>query len=428
MHELEKWSTIEERILRQKSRVTWIDYGDSNSKYFYAQLKIRASKNNITTVYNDIGVKITDPKAVEKEFTNFFTQLMGKDTRLKPCPNTRFIKVGDCLTLHHQHELIKEITHEEVDEPVKDMPNDKAPGFDDYPIKFFTKHWTTVRQEIYEAVSFFFHTGKASMELIIAKILTKRIKRVIEVIIGKSQSAFIEGRSIINNILFSHELFNGYNRKGLSLRADTTSIKIMQEAFNKFSIASGLQANADKSSMYIAGVPQHIKELLLDLTGFIEGYIPFKYLGVPLSATKLNIHQCLSLVERITEKINCWLARMLSYSGRIQLIKSVLFGIQTYWAQIFLLPKKIMKMIETICMTFLWTGSNAISRKALITWDKICQPKATGGLNIINMRIWNKAAILKHLWALTMKKDALWIKWTHNYYIKTLQKWTHLRQ
>ncbi|XP_019263748.1 PREDICTED: uncharacterized protein LOC109241462 [Nicotiana attenuata] len=109
---------------------------------------------------------------------------------------------------------------------------------------------------------------------------------------------------------------------------------------------------------------------------------------------------------------------MLSYSGRLQLIKSVLFVIQTYWAQVFLLPKKIMKMIETICRTFLWTGSNAISRKALIAWDKICQPKTTGGLNIINMRVWNKAAIIKQLWALAMKKDALWIKWTHSYYIK----------
>lgn len=69
---------------------------------------------------------------------------------------------------------------------------------------------------------------------------------------------------------------------------------------------------------------------------------------------------------KITERVNCWSARMLSYSGRIQLIKSVLFGIQIYWAQIFLLPKKIMKMIKTICRTFIWTGSNAISRKALI--------------------------------------------------------------
>ncbi|XP_070020873.1 uncharacterized protein [Nicotiana sylvestris] len=43
MNELDKYSTIEERILRQKSIATWIDYGDSNSKYFFAQMKIRPS-------------------------------------------------------------------------------------------------------------------------------------------------------------------------------------------------------------------------------------------------------------------------------------------------------------------------------------------------------------------------------------------------
>nr|XP_009768991.1 PREDICTED: uncharacterized protein LOC104219920 [Nicotiana sylvestris] len=109
---------------------------------------------------------------------------------------------------------------------------------------------------------------------------------------------------------------------------------------------------------------------------------------------------------------------MLSYSGRVQLIKSILFGVQTYWAQIFLIPKKIMKMIETICRTFLWTGSSEFSKKTLIAWDRICQPKAAGGLNVINMKIWNKAAVLKYLWALAMKKDAMWIRWAYTYYIK----------
>ncbi|XP_070023326.1 uncharacterized protein LOC142175691 [Nicotiana tabacum] len=101
MGDLEKWSTIEERILKQKSKATWIDYGDSTSKYFYAQLKIRSSKNNITSVYNDLGMKIIDPKAVEKEFTNFFTQLMGNANGLMPCPNTSIIKAGNCLTLQY---------------------------------------------------------------------------------------------------------------------------------------------------------------------------------------------------------------------------------------------------------------------------------------------------------------------------------------
>ncbi|XP_019264619.1 PREDICTED: uncharacterized protein LOC109242218 [Nicotiana attenuata] len=176
--------------------------------------------------------------------------------------------------------------------------------------------------------------------------------------------------------------------------------KKLGETFKRFSNASGLQ---------------HIKEQLIEYTGYETGSIPFKYLGVPLSARKLNIHQCLPLIEKITERVRCWSSRMLSYSGRVQLIKLVLFGIQTYWAQIFLLPKKIMKMIETICRTFLWIVSTEYSRKALIAWDRICQPKATGGLDV---KIWNKAALLKYLWALAMKKDTLWIKWAHIYYIK----------
>lgn len=35
--ELDKWSNIEEQVLRQKSRANWILCGDSNSKYFHAQ-------------------------------------------------------------------------------------------------------------------------------------------------------------------------------------------------------------------------------------------------------------------------------------------------------------------------------------------------------------------------------------------------------
>nr|XP_009800585.1 PREDICTED: uncharacterized protein LOC104246441 [Nicotiana sylvestris] len=153
-------------------------------------------------------------------------------------------------------------------------------------------------------------------------------------------------------------------------KGDTQSVTIMQETFKRFSNASGLHASAEKNSIYTVGVAQHIKEQLIEC--------------------------------------------------RVQLIKSVLFGIQTYWAKIFLLPKKIMKMIETICRTFLCTGSTDYSRKALIACDRICQPKATGGLNVINMNIWNKAALLEHLWALAIKKDTLWIKWAHIYYIKNM--------
>lgn len=92
----------------------------------------------------------------------------------------------------------------------------------------------------------------------------------------------------------------------------------------------------------------------------------------------------------------------------------MIFGIQTYWAQIFILPQKIMKLIEAICRTDIWTGKSATSRKALVAWDKLCQSKAAEGLNIIHMGLWNKVAILKKLYALAKKKDTL----AHYYYIK----------
>lgn len=51
---------------------------------------------------------------------------------------------------------------------------------------------------------------------IISKVITRKLKPVIAILVGCCQSAFIEGRNIIDNILFSHEIFKCYNRKEIS--------------------------------------------------------------------------------------------------------------------------------------------------------------------------------------------------------------------
>ncbi|XP_070028655.1 uncharacterized protein [Nicotiana sylvestris] len=60
--EVEKWSNVEEQVLRQKSRATWIQYRDVNTKYFHAQWKMRISANTINSIHNDAGIKIIEPK------------------------------------------------------------------------------------------------------------------------------------------------------------------------------------------------------------------------------------------------------------------------------------------------------------------------------------------------------------------------------
>jgi hypothetical protein len=133
--------------------------------------------------------------------------------------------------------------------------------------------------------------------------------------------------------------------------------------------------------------------------------LPFKYLGVPLSSRKLTVHQCRPLIDKIVAKIRHWTAKLLSYAGRLQLIRSVLFAVTTYWMQVFPLPKQVIKQIEAICRSFLWSGKDEISRKVPVAWEKICEPKISGGLNVISLIEWNQATIGKLLWNLQSKAD-----------------------
>ena len=109
--------------------------------------------------------------------------------------------------------------------------------------------------------------------------------------------------------------------------------------------------------------------------------LPFKYLGVPLSTKKMSVMQWYPFIDRILARINSWTTRKLSYAGRTQLVQTVLFSIQSYWAQLFIFPAKIIKLIESLCRS-----NGHVTKKALIAWERVCSPKNEGGMGLINMK------------------------------------------
>ncbi|KAG5632148.1 hypothetical protein H5410_003865 [Solanum commersonii] len=187
---------------------------------------------------------------------------------------------------------------------------------------------------------------------------------------------------------------------------------------DKVPASLGLQANLSKSAMYFGGVSGMVQSQIQQDLGYSFGELPFRYLGVPLATKKLSIVQWQPLIVRIVAKISSWIAKKLSYAGRVQLVKTVIFGVQAYWAQIFVLPSKVMKIIQAYCRSYIWLRANVITKRALVSWDKMCTPKSAGRLNLVNLKVWNKAAILKICWDIEQKQDRLWIKWIHSYYIK----------
>lgn len=185
-----------------------------------------------------------------------------------------------------------------------------------------------------------------------------------------------------------------------------------------FSKSTGLVINPSKCKVYFGAVESCIKEEIKHITAFQEGSLPFRYLGVPLTGKKLSVNHYMSLIDKIVARITHWSAKLLSYAGRLQLIRSTTYAITNYWMTCFPFPKKVIQKINVICRSFLWTGGTTISRKSPISWKQVCTPKNQGGLNLINLEIWNAVTMMKLLWNVCSKKDSLWIKWINCYYMK----------
>lgn len=74
-----------------------------------------------------------------------------------------------------------------------------------------------------------------------------------------------------------------------------------------------------------------------------------RYLGLPLFFGRLTKDLCTPIVDRIKLKLECWKQKLLSTTGRLELIKSTLSSYSLFWSSAFPLPSASVKDIEKIC-------------------------------------------------------------------------------
>ncbi|KAF7141321.1 hypothetical protein RHSIM_Rhsim06G0090600 [Rhododendron simsii] len=113
-----------------------------------------------------------------------------------------------------------------------------------------------------------------------------------------------------------------------------------------------------KSNIYFFRVNTSFRFAILGVLGFREGTFPVRYLRVPLLSTKLKSSNCQRIVDSIIAKTKSWTNKDLTYAGRLQLIKNALFSIQTYWSSLSVIPKEVIKEVESIRRAFLWIGTD----------------------------------------------------------------------
>jgi len=209
-----------------------IKLGDENTKFFHAMATISYRKNAISQLKDDNGNWVVDHDGKAALLFLAYKNRMGVSLQ----PQLRF----DLDQLIHLNvdlsSLVEPFTKEEIDQIVKHMPADKAPGPDGFNGLFLKKCWPLIKEDFYK-LCFDFFDGQVNLESIntsfitlipkvnspetvndfrpisllncsiklLTKILADRLQRVILQLLHQNQYGFLKGRTIQDCIAWCFE-------------------------------------------------------------------------------------------------------------------------------------------------------------------------------------------------------------------------------
>jgi exonuclease III len=231
---------LKENLLKQKSRMKWVQEGDSNSRYFHESIKSRRRKNQLVAL-KDGDQWIQGVDEVKGFVKNFFE--LNFNERRKNRPNLNGIHFRS-LSVEDNLLLMKAFTVEEVREVIWSSDGDKSPGPDGFNFKFLKVCWDIVKDDIMNFLHEFFVSATlpkaftasfltlipkkdhpqtlseyrpiclvTSMYKILSKILAGRLKQVLGKLISNVQSAFLPNRQILDGVMIVNELIDLAKRR-----------------------------------------------------------------------------------------------------------------------------------------------------------------------------------------------------------------------
>ncbi|XP_057811420.1 uncharacterized protein LOC131025639 [Salvia miltiorrhiza] len=293
--DIEKITEAEELHWKQRSRANWLGLGDRNSKYFHAFVSKRRQKNTIKCLRRSDGTEVRKEGEMADEIHAYFSTIFQSSLPELSCideiTNTCSTFLGDSA----KAELAAPFSEEEVRKAIFQMHAHKAPGPDGYPPFFFQKFWGEIGDAVTNEVlnvlngnSSIRHWNKTHIVLIpkvkkpkdvkdfrpislcntsykmVAKVLANRLRTVLNLVIDESQSAFIPGRLISDNIILGYECMHWIRNKKLGHEAFATAKLDMSKAYDR------VEWRFLRAMMVVLRFPLHLVDLVMQCISTVE--------------------------------------------------------------------------------------------------------------------------------------------------------------
>ena len=229
-HEIRRIDKTKTEASIFRSRAKWFREGELSTKFFFSLEKRRYLEKNMNCVIDDNGNIINDRDQILDEQTKFYTRLYSKN------PNAKFTLSREDwepkLSPVEQMSCEQPLSTDEIFDAIMTLRSGKCPGLNGLTIEFYRKFFKILREpllKMYEqafansilplstrrgVMSLLPKRGKDSRYLkhrralvllnydykILAKAMDNRLRVVLDNIIDVTQTDFVKGRNITDNI------------------------------------------------------------------------------------------------------------------------------------------------------------------------------------------------------------------------------------
>ena len=149
------------------------------------------------------------------------------------------------------------------------------------------------------------------------------------------------------------------------------------------------------------------------ITRFTLQSFLIRYRGFPLYFGRCK-SSYFGVCQSILERILSWKSRLLSFGGKIVLIKHVLASMPVNLLSAAVIPSKVFRTIEKACSAFLWGLSPEESKFHWIRWSQLCYPVEERGVGFrrlldvytaFSCKLWWSFQMGSSLWTTFMKAE-----------------------
>ncbi|GKC33961.1 hypothetical protein Tco_1046345 [Tanacetum coccineum] len=465
-------------FLNKKAKINWLKEGNSNSAYFHKTVKSHVSRSRIDTTTNAEGLVFVN-EAVSNIFVSHYEMFLGLDGETQGFNDSNLFKT--CLNEQVATNMVRNVTPQEVKEALFSMGDDKSLGPDGYTACFFKAAWEVGWVDVTNVICEFFQEWNCS------KNLTTLLLPLFQALINSTfilGSSITDNILLTQELMHNYHLDRGTPRCAFKVDIqkayDTVDWEFLRRILHGFGFHARMIAwimecvtntsyficvngslhgyfrgkrglhQGDPLSPYLFTLVMEVLTLMLqrrvhesqvftyhrfcsklELVNlcFADDLFLFAYGDVhSASMIKEALEEfkgadCVELIDRVQTRIQDWKNKSLSTAGRLQLIRSVLGAMHTYWASVFILPFRVLLNIEQLMRGFLWSPSSLKKGPSKVAWEVVCLPKNEGGLGIRRLEVFNSALMIAHIWKLLSLKESLWVKWIHEYILKGRSFW-----